>query len=42
MSKSLANTVDPYAVVQNLGAEALRYFVCAEASMFEDSQFLWV
>lgn len=37
MSKSLGNTVDPYAVVQNLGAEALRYFVCAEASMFEDS-----
>ncbi len=37
MSKSLGNTVDPYAVVQDFGAEALRYFVCAEASMFEDS-----
>ena len=37
MSKSLGNTVDPYEVVKNYGAEALRYFVCAEVSMFEDS-----
>lgn len=37
MSKSLGNTVDPYEVVAELGAEALRYFVCAEVSMFEDS-----
>jgi len=37
MSKSLGNTVDPYEVVKEYGAEALRYFVCAEVSMFEDS-----
>lgn len=37
MSKSLGNTVDPYEVVEKFGAEALRYFVCGEASMFEDS-----
>jgi methionyl-tRNA synthetase len=37
MSKSLGNTVDPYEVVENYGAEALRYFVCGEVSMFEDS-----
>lgn len=37
MSKSIGNTVDPYEVTQKYGAEALRYYVCAEASMFEDS-----
>ena len=37
MSKSLGNTVNPYEVVEKYGAEALRYFVCAEVSMFEDS-----
>lgn len=37
MSKSLGNAVDPYEVVEKYGAEALRYFVCAEVSMFEDS-----
>ncbi|MEK7669364.1 MAG: methionine--tRNA ligase [Patescibacteria group bacterium] len=37
MSKSIGNTVDPYEVVEKYGAEALRYFVCAEVSMFEDS-----
>lgn len=37
MSKSLGNTVDPYEVVEKYGAEALRYFVCGEVSMFEDS-----
>jgi len=37
MSKSTGNTVDPYEVVKKYGAEALRYFVCAETSMFEDS-----
>src|SRR3989338_2437469 len=37
MSKSLGNTVNPYDVVEKYGAEALRYFVCAEVSMFEDS-----
>lgn len=37
MSKSLGNTVDPYEVVEKYGTEALRYFVCGEVSMFEDS-----
>ena len=37
MSKSLGNTVNPYDVVKEYGAEALRYYVCAEVSMFEDS-----
>jgi methionyl-tRNA synthetase len=37
MSKSLGNTTDPYEVVEKYGAEALRYFVCAEVSIFEDS-----
>jgi methionyl-tRNA synthetase len=37
MSKSLGNTVGPYEVVEKYGAEALRYFVCAETGMFEDS-----
>jgi methionyl-tRNA synthetase len=37
MSKSLGNTVNPYDVVEKFGAEALRYYVCAEVSMFEDS-----
>lgn len=37
MSKSVGNTVDPYEVVEELGVEALRFFVCAEVSMFEDS-----
>ncbi|OHB14842.1 MAG: methionine--tRNA ligase [Candidatus Zambryskibacteria bacterium RIFOXYC1_FULL_39_10] len=37
MSKSVGNTVDPYEVVEKYGAEALRYYVCGEVSMFEDS-----
>lgn len=37
MSKSLGNTVNPYDVVEKYGVEALRYYVCAEVSMFEDS-----
>ena len=37
MSKSAGNTVSPYDVVKEFGAEALRYYVCAEVSMFEDS-----
>jgi len=37
MSKSIGNTVDPHEVVQKYGAEALRYYVCGEVSMFEDS-----
>ena len=37
MSKSLGNVVNPYDVVEKYGVDALRYFVCAETSMFEDS-----
>jgi methionyl-tRNA synthetase len=37
MSKSLGNVVNPYDVVEKYGAEALRYYVCGEVSMFEDS-----
>jgi len=37
MSKSVGNVVNPYDVVEKYGVEALRYYVCAEVSMFEDS-----
>ncbi|MEI6843253.1 MAG: methionine--tRNA ligase [bacterium] len=37
MSKSLGNVVNPYDIVEEFGAEALRYYVCGEVSMFEDS-----
>ena len=37
MSKSLGNVVNPYDVVALYGAEALRYYVTGEVSMFEDS-----
>ena len=39
MSKSLGNTVDPIEIVQEYGADALRYFVCREIRSFEDSPF---
>jgi methionyl-tRNA synthetase len=39
MSKSIGNVVNPYDVVNEYGADALRYFVCREVSMFEDSPF---
>ncbi len=37
MSKSIGNVVNPYDVVAQYGAEALRYYVLGEVSMFEDS-----
>lgn len=37
MSKSLGNVVNPYDVVAHYGVDALRYYVLAEVSMFEDS-----
>lgn len=37
ISKSLGNAIDPCEVVERYGIEALRYYVCAEISMFEDS-----
>lgn len=37
MSKSIGNVVNPYDVVSAYGVDALRYYVLAEVSMFEDS-----
>ena len=37
MSKSIGNVVNPYDIVEKYGVEALRYYVCGEVSMFEDS-----
>lgn len=39
MSKTLGNTVDPVAVVNEYGTDALRYFVLREIHPFEDSPF---
>jgi methionyl-tRNA synthetase len=39
MSKSLGNTVNPYDIVNEFGADALRYFVLRELHPFEDSPF---
>jgi methionyl-tRNA synthetase len=37
MSKSLGNVISPFDVVNEFGAEALRYYVVRELSPFEDS-----
>jgi methionyl-tRNA synthetase len=37
MSKSLGNVISPFDVVEQFGAEALRYYVIRELSPFEDS-----
>lgn len=39
MSKSLGNVINPKEIVDEYGAEALRYFVARELSAFEDSDF---
>ncbi|HEY4496255.1 MAG TPA: methionine--tRNA ligase [Candidatus Paceibacterota bacterium] len=39
MSKSLGNTVSPAEIVNEYGADALRYFVTRELHPFEDSPF---
>ena len=39
MSKSLGNTVNPFDIINEYGADALRYFLVAELSSFEDSPF---
>ena len=39
MSKSLGNTIDPLAVVDEYGTDALRYYLLREVSPFEDSPF---
>lgn len=39
MSKSIGNVVNPVDIVNEYGAEALRYFLLRELSSFEDSPF---
>lgn len=39
MSKSLGNTINPFDIINEYGADALRYFLVAELSCFEDSPF---
>ncbi len=36
MSKSLGNVIDPYELIQEYGAEAVRYYLAREISPFED------
>lgn len=37
MSKSLGNVIDPYTIVKEYGAEALRYYLLRHMNSFEDS-----
>ncbi len=39
MSKSLGNVVDPFAIVDQFGADALRYYLARYVKPFEDSDF---
>ena len=39
MSKSIGNVIDPIAIVEEYGADALRYFLARHISPFEDSDF---
>jgi methionyl-tRNA synthetase len=39
MSKSVGNVVDPIAIIDEYGADALRYFLARHISPFEDSDF---
>lgn len=39
MSKSLGNVIDPLAIVEEYGADALRYFLARHVHPFEDSDF---
>ncbi|MDP3965608.1 MAG: methionine--tRNA ligase [bacterium] len=39
MSKSLGNVVDPIAIVEEYGADALRYYLARHIHPFEDSDF---
>lgn len=39
MSKSAGNVVDPLAIVQDYGTDALRYYLLREVGPFEDSDF---
>jgi methionyl-tRNA synthetase len=42
MSKSLGNVINPVEVVQKYGTDAVRYFICAGLTAFEDSDFTFV
>lgn len=39
MSKSLGNVVNPFDIVAKYGADALRYYLAREVSIFEDGEF---
>ena len=39
MSKSLGNVIDPFALVEEYGTDAVRYFLARHVSPFEDSDF---
>lgn len=39
MSKSIGNVIDPFAMVEEYGADALRYFVLRELSFGQDGDF---
>lgn len=39
MSKSLGNVVDPFALVEKYGSDAVRYFLARHVKPFEDSDF---
>lgn len=39
IGKSLGNSIDPFALVEKFGSEALRYYLLAEITPFEDSDF---
>ncbi len=39
MSKSLGNVVDPFALVEKYGVDAVRYYLLREVSPFEDGDF---
>ncbi len=39
MSKSIGNVIDPYDLIEEYGADAVRYFLARHISSFEDSDF---
>jgi methionyl-tRNA synthetase len=41
MSKSLGNVINPVEVVHKYGTDAIRYFICAGLTAFEDSDFTY-
>lgn len=41
MSKSRGNVIDPFAVIEKYGTDALRYWLLRETPTFEDGDFTW-